>query len=992
MNKYKFYNNLLGWVVFAIALITYLLTIEPTASWWDCGEFIASAFKLEVGHPPGAPLFSILARVFTLFAGSNLAKVALMVNTLSAITSAFTILFLFWTITSLCRKFILTEKETSISNMIIVLGSGMVGALAFTFSDSFWFSAVEGEVYASSSFFTAIVFWAILKWESHSEKHGADRWIILIAYLMGLSIGVHLLNLLAIPAITFVYYFKRYKTTRMGLLKTTALSVLILGFVQYGIIPGLVYMASRFELQFVNNLKMGFGSGIIIYTLLLLGLLVFGIYYSQKKHKVILNTALLSLFFVVIGYTSYAMIVIRSNANPPLNENSPDNVFSLKSYLDREQYGDRPLFYGQYFTAKITGQKEGETYYNKGKSQYEPAGKKAIPIYDANNCGIFPRMHSNDPQHIRAYKYWTNTTGDHCPTFAENLSFLFNYQLGYMYFRYFMWNFAGRQNDEQGHGFKSNFSHDLTNGNWISGIPFIDSRLGPQDNLPDSIKNNKTRNTFYMLPLILGLLGLFIHFKKAKKDASIVMILFVMTGIAIVLYLNQTPFQPRERDYSYAGSFYAFAIWIGMGVSAIWSFFSAKLKRASTALIITLACLLLVPGIMAKEGWDDHDRSGRYTTRDFAYNYLTSCEPNAILVTNGDNDTFPLWYEQEVENVRTDVRVLNYALSAGAWYSRQLHQKIYASDKMPYTLSTEQYKQGTNDYIPIIDKGIEGYTELKDLISFVASDNPDTKVATEEGETLSFFPTNKLKITTDPVAASIKGYIPKNLIDSIVSPMEWELGKSYIYKHELLLLDLIATNQWERPLYFVYPGSIRSIMSIEKYCSLEGYIMRFLPVNAPNYIQGLGGMNVEKTYDLYMNKFRWGRIGEPDVFVDKESYRNVITYRNKFALLAQTLLIQNKNDSALKILNKSLQIFPISKIPGDLYTLAYIQLYYQLGQKDKAIQLANEISKYYSENYSYFDSFKGEKAASVAYEKNQALQILQNIEKIKQDYGQQKTQ
>ncbi len=985
MSNHRFYNNLFGWIAFTIAFITYFLTMEPTASWWDCSEFIACSYKLEIGHPPGAPLFLLLGRIFSLFAGNHLSYVAFMVNMLSALMSAFTILFLFWTITAISRKYFIKNASINLQQSIIILGSGMLGSLAFTFSDSFWFSAVEGEVYATSSFFTAIVFWAMLKWESQMEDGKNNRWLLLTAYLLGLSIGVHLLNLLVIPAIVFMFYFKKYKTTLLGVVITSFLAIGMLGIVQYGVIPGLVYLASRFELVFVNGFHLGFGSGILCFSLVLFILFFVSIYISHKRRYIVLNTTILGLLFIILGYSSYIMIVIRANANPPLNENSPDHVFSFKAYLDREQYGNSPLFYGQYFTAKVISQKDGETIYDKGKEQYEAVGKKNISVYDEENSGFFPRMYSHDPLHIRAYKDWSGTPGDRCPTFLENLRFLVNYQVGFMYFRYFMWNFAGRQNDQQGNGSNYNGSPDLLHGNWICGIPIIDSRLGPQKNLPSSIKNDPSRTTFYLLPLIFGLVGLFFHFRFSPKDATVVTILFFMTGIAIVLYLNQTPYQARERDYAYVGSFYAFSIWIGLGLTAIWQVLSKKLKKPYIAIVILLFSVILVPGIMAKEGWRMHDRSGRRATADFAYNYLMSCEPDAILVTNGDNDTFPLWYAQEVENVRTDVRVLNYALSSGAWYTRQLHQKIYKSNPLPLTLSIDQYKEGINDYIPVVDKEFNGFAELKDIISLIGSSKEETKVTTVEGERISFLPTKKVQLSTDAAAMKRTGIIPSSLIDSIINPMQWELGKSYIFKNELLMLDLISTNQWKRPIYFSYPSIVRAIMNIEKYCSLEGYSYRYLPVKASNYIQGLGGINIDKTYNLFMNVFRWGGLNEQGVYIDGETHRNAVSFRNKFALLAQALILNNRIDSARKILDKGLNLFPSTKIPFDKYTLAYIQLYEKIGEKNKAQLLYNEINSYYSALLAYYESFEDSKIPSIQTEKSNIMQLLKNLYQLKID-------
>ncbi len=726
MEKYRRYNLLLGWGVFLVSLIVYLLTMEPTASFWDCGEFIATAYKMEVGHPPGAPFFMVLGRFFTLFAGGDVTKVAVSVNVLSATASAFTILFLFWSLTHLVKRFYSKEESESPAAMIAIFGAGLLGSLAYTFSDSFWFSAVEAEVYSTSSLFTAVVFWAILKWENIADEPGANRWIILIAYLMGLSIGVHLLNLLTIPAIIFVYYFRKYTPTVKGILGSLAVAVAILGLVMYVLIPGLTAVAAKFELMFVNGMGLPFNSGVLVYALLLFGGLIFGIYYTHQKGKVLWNTILLSLFVVVIGYSSYAIIVIRSSANTPLDESNPDTVFSLLDYLNREQYGDNPLLYGAFFNSRPTGVEDGKPSYYKGDEEYYPVNKNREYLYEKEFKGFFPRMWSTQARHANEYIYWArmdesklydvrrdaqgnpvmNQMGGYSydrskaiaiPTFGENLRFFFRYQIGYMYLRYFMWNFAGKQNDIQGHG-------ELTKGNWISGIKFIDqARLGPQSNQPSSIVDNKAHNKYYLLPLLFGLAGAFFQYKKHNHDFWVVALLFVLTGLAILVYLNQYPIQPRERDYAYSGSFYAFAIWVGIGMAAIIHWVSKVNKSVVTAGVLVLVSLFLVPGIMARENWDDHDRSDRFTAPAFARNFLNSCLPGGIMFTNGDNDTFPLWYIQEVEGFRTDVRIVNLSYLTADWYIEQMKHTFYDSEALPISWTKEQYIQGKRDYAYLVE-------------------------------------------------------------------------------------------------------------------------------------------------------------------------------------------------------------------------------------------------------------------------------------------------
>ena len=726
MEKFRQYNLILGWGVFLVSLVVYLLTMEPTASFWDCGEFIATAYKMEVGHPPGAPFFMVLGRFFTLFAGGDVTKVALTMNVLSASASAFTILFLFWTLTHLVRKFYTPEDSKTPSALVTIFGSALVGALAYTFSDSFWFSAVEAEVYSTSSLFTAVVFWAILKWENNADEPGANRWIIFIAYLMGLSIGVHLLNLLAIPALILVYYFKKFKPSAKGIIGAMAVSVGILGVINYMLLPGLTAIATKFELVFVNGMNLPFNTGTLVYAILLFGGIIFGIYYTHNKGRVLWNTILLSLFVVVIGYSSYAIIVIRSSANTPLDESNPDTVFSLLDYLNREQYGDNPLVYGAFFNSRPTSVEDGKPSYYRGEDEYYSVNKNREYKYDSESKGVFPRMWSTQARHANEYIYWArmdesklydvrrdeqgnpvmNQAGGYSydraapiaiPTFGENLRFFFRYQIGYMYLRYFMWNFAGKQNDIQGHG-------ELTKGNWVSGINFIDqARLGPQKNQPASMTDNKANNKYYMLPLLLGLIGAYFHYKKHNKDFWIIGLLFVLTGLAILVYLNQYPIQPRERDYAYSGSFYAFAIWVGIGVAGLIEWASKRKRSVVTAGALVLVTLILVPGMMAKENWDDHDRSGRYTAPAFARNFLNSCLPGGIMFTNGDNDTFPLWYIQEVEGVRTDVRIVNLSYLTADWYIEQMKQTFYDSESLPISWTKEQFVQGKRDYAYLVE-------------------------------------------------------------------------------------------------------------------------------------------------------------------------------------------------------------------------------------------------------------------------------------------------
>ena len=783
IKKFRLWDNILGWAVFAIAAVTYLLTIEPTTSLWDCGEFIASAFKLEVGHPPGAPFFMLLARFFANFAGGDVSKVAMMVNAMSGLASALTILFLFWTITHLARRIMLKqESDYTAGRVIAVLGAGMTGALAYAFSDTFWFSAVEGEVYATSSLFTAAVFWAILRWEDVADEPHADKWIILIAFMMGCSLGVHLLNLLAIPAIVCLYYFRKYKFSWKGLALSMAISLMLVVLIMYGIIPGIFTITSRFELFFVNSIGMPYNSGMYIHlillitalilsvwytfshengmkgfilaglTLLLSGIwllthslvfnivilagIIYVVYYLATHNRVALNTVMTSILVILIGYSAFATIVIRSTAETPMNENDPSNPFALLYYLNREQYGQRPLFYGPYYNAPVTNYEKGKPTYNPVDGKYKITNRETVRKFDERFMTVLPRMWNDQAEYVKVYEEYVGKKGKpvrindpqtgepttvRVPTFGQNLSFMFNYQFGFMYFRYFMWNFSGRQNDVQSYG-------GTINGNWITGFNFLDApRLGTVDNMPDDMKNDPSRNRYFLLPLLLGLVGFLWHFNRDVRNWWIVLLLYIMTGIAIVVYLNQYPNQPRERDYAYAASFYAFTIWIGLGVLALFELLSKLTGEKAGAIVVSLITLAAVPVLMASENYDDHDRSGRYLARDVAYNYLNTCAPQAIIFTNGDNDTFPLWYAQEVEGIRTDVRVCNLMLLNTDWYIDQMKMQAYTSDPLPVSLPKKLYYDGVNNQVAVYERVKEPAT-AKEVINFINSDSDVSKL------------------------------------------------------------------------------------------------------------------------------------------------------------------------------------------------------------------------------------------------------------------------
>jgi len=1005
MKNYRRINNLTGWITFAIASFVYLSTIEETGSFWDCGEFIASAYKLQVGHPPGASLFLLVARFFTLFAGDNVKLVPIMVNIMSALASSVTILFLFWTVTHMARKFFKEKtEELNLGQTIIIVGSGLVGALAYTFSDSFWFSAAEGEVYAMSSMFTAIVFWAMLKWEEVADERHSDRWLILIAYLMGLSIGVHLLNLLSIPALAFIYYFRKNKgkITKSGLIKTAIIGVAILGTIQYGIIAGFVKIGAYFDLLFVNSLSLPFWSGFIFFLLAIFALVIYGLKYTISKNKQMWNTVLLCFSFIMIGYLSYAQIVIRSMADPPMDENNPETAFSLLSYINREQYGDRPLFYGQHFNAKVVDQDEGSPQYSAIGGKYVKTGAKIIPIYDPKASTLLPRMYSNQDNHVNAYKEWAGIKSDRTPTFGENLGFLFSYQMGHMFWRYFMWNFTGRQNDIQGHG-------GIREGNWISGIKGLDGlRLGPQNSLPNSATQNKGMNKFYFLPLLLGLVGLLFHFKKHKFDASVVMLLFFFTGIAIVLYLNQTPYQPRERDYAYAGAFYAFAIWIGLGVAALADTLSKKTTPLIAGGVSTVLCLFAVPGIMAKEGWDDHDRSDRYTSRDFAYNYLNSCEPNAIIFTNGDNDTFPLWYIQEVEGVRTDVRVCNLSLLNTDWYIEQMKRKAYDSEPVPFSLTIDKIVQGTRDYVPFYERDLPGFSDLKEVINFVSSDDPGAKARTRDGSEMNYFPTKKFSIPVDKQKVVQNGTVSPEDAHLIVDKVEFEVDRNFIMKADLMILDLISNFGWDRPIYFAITVGSNSYLELEEYFQLEGLAYRFVPIKSPPNPDGqIGRVNSNSMYENLMNEFLWGNMNDPGVYLDQNNINMTTNLRNNFGRLAEGLLMEGKRDSAITVLDRCIEVMPDETVPYNLMMLRIIELYYtaatlnelelteqglpvtpdaELEDKEasRAIESANVIIKrmleIYEDDINYYFSLKGTPYYKhVERDLNQSIAIIREL-------------
>lgn len=1063
MNLYQRINNLTGWIVFLIAAVVYTLTLEPTTSFWDCGEFISACYKMQIMHPPGAPFFMLTGRMFTLLASDPM-QVAWMVNFFSGLASAFTILFLFWTITAFGRKIIeKAGEEVAGGRLFALMGAGMVGALAYTFTDSFWFSAVEGEVYAYSSFFTAIVFWAILKWERVADEADSNRWLLLIAYLMGLSIGVHLLNLLAIPAICFVYYFKKHEVTRNGIIYTILASLGILVFVQYGIIPGVPTLASKFDLLFVNGLGLPFGSGNAFFLTALVGGIAYAIWYTQKKGKVLLNTALLAVSFIMVGFSSYTMIVIRSHANPSINMNNPSNIFSLVSYINREQYGDRPLLKGPYFTAQVIDQEQGAMKYRKGEDRYEEVGRDIVPIYDPAHSTIFPRAYrraGTQQRHIDFYKRWLNLRDGQKPTFGQNLDFLFSYQLGHMYYRYFMWNFAGRQNDIQGQGL------DYERGNWISGIAALDEgRVGPQKDFPPIKMANKGNNVYYGLPLLLGLIGLIYHYRKDQKDFWVVTFLFILTGIAINVYLNPEPLQPRERDYAYVGSFYAFAIWIGLGVLALTDrrFLAgvakvANVKRAfssngkSTAskedavgflitviavtifrellksfgdkfllvelmemavtaslplifvlLIFYLISLLInnekafailgfvvamcIPGILAAENWDDHDRSGKYTARDFAINYLESCAPNAIIFTMGDNDTYPLWYVQEVEGFRTDVRVVNLSLLGTDWYINQLRRQINNSPAIKLSIGPEKIVQGVRDYVPFYDRKIQGAVDLRQVLQFATSDDASAKLPTQGGEMVNYYPSKRFVIPVDKAAVLAQGAVTAADTANLLPVIEWEYPRNAILKNDLIVLDILANNGWERPIYWTVSMGAEQYLGLEDYFQLEGLAYRFVPIYTPSRGGQTTRVADDIMYENMVKKFKWGGMNK-GIYIDPETSRMTINLRSNATRLAESLLSKGDSARAREVLDVVMREMPHSHVPLMIFNYRMVELYHLAGAPEQANAIAKDMFDMFESEAKYFRSLRGKYATFYERDMQNAMAIMQEMVRMSTQYGQ----
>ena len=1065
MKKYNLLNNIFGWIAFVISAIVYIMTAEPTASFWDCPEFITSAFKLEVGHPPGNTFFNLTGRFFANFAGGDVTKVAFTINCMSALLSAGTILFLFWTITHLLKKIVCKslpgingEDSITSSQIVTILGGGLVGSLIYTFTDTFWFSAVEGEVYAFSSFMTALVFWLILKWESQADQPNSDRYIILIAYIIGLSIGVHLLNLLTIPALVLVYYFKkRPDASLLGSIIALGVSVVGIALILYGLVPGFVKLCGYCELLFVNVLGFKYNSGTLFYFFFVLAVLAWGLFETWRAKSALrmriafcagvcligipflgggwllgvflsaiivalvfllwknlniklMNTVILSLMMILIGYSTFAQIIIRSVANTPMDQNSPDEIFSFMKYLNREQYGDRPLFYGYTFVSDIERDNKGKVIMKKGepiyakavkntpeeKDRYVVTGYRENYVYTPELNMLMPRMYSKQDSHIQGYKYWTNFTGKPVrvfqngenqivmkPTFMENIKFFFNYQLNHMYWRYFMWNFSGRQNDIQGYG-------DITKGNWITGFNFIDRFLvGNQSDLPADMKDNKGRNAYYMLPLILGIIGLIYQARSGRTGAQgfwIVLLLFFMTGIAIVIYLNQTPYQPRERDYAYAASFYAYAIWTGFGVAALIEYFNKKTKNHDAVAWVISIASLAIPAQMAAQNWDDHDRSDRYTARDFGYNYLTSVEQDGIIFTNGDNDTFPLWYAQEVEGYRTDVRVCNLSYLQTDWYIDQMKSPAYDSKPLPIALKPSQYNQAKLNYAYVMRMGKDSLS-LTTALNWLASEDERTKRIQGYNERIDFIPAEYLYINIDSATVAkspvMQGIDTENIVDQMTISLK---NKNIVTKNEiaiLYMLDGISKEGWQRPIYYATTVGSDMYMNMAPYFNLVGLAYQITPTkNGPE-----GTVNTEVMYDNMMNKFLWGGIENPKVYLDETNRRMCRTLRLMFVRLVDALIEEGKDEKAINALNFCMKQIPGESVPHDYTSISLGQDYIRLNQTEKGVDLLNHIADKSVDNLKWMFGLPPRLFGTVTSDISHNMAVLHNIAQVYKSLG-----
>ena len=1016
--NFKKWNTLLGWITFSIALITYSLTVEPSLSFWDCGEYIATSAKLEVGHPPGAPLFQMLGAFFAMFATSA-SKIALMVNMMSVFSSAFTILFMFWSLTLLFKNFLFKDKNDDNNTQLMILGSAFVGSLAYTFSDSFWFNAVEAEVYAMASLFIALLFWLGLRWEQEMDNKKGNKWLLLISLVIGLSFGVHFMALLTIPSIGFLYFFKKYKDiTIKSFLIANVVIIAVLLFIFKLLLPYTLAFFGKTEIFMVNSLGLPFNSGTIFAFLLIVAFFYFGLNYTRKKEMVFYNTLILCTLFILIGFSTWIMLPVRANADVVINENKPSDAAEVLAYYNREQYGEQKLFYGSQFSDTYSGLDE-ENPYKDGKPNYErdyASGKYIITNNyinseqntDDNHKALLPRMWSSDhsenymtftePLEFRVnpeyaeedqliqlvsdfraayqaghvdmedYDKFLKTYGEYLiiekPSFINNITFMFEYQFGYMYWRYLMWNFVGRQNDNQG-------KYDNLNGNWLSGISILDEiRLGSQTNLTTDMSNNKGRNTYFFLPFILGVIGMIFHARKDLKSFYVLLALFLFTGLALKIYLNERPFEPRERDYALVGSFYVFAMWIGVGVFAIYEGIKNYIKPKVAIPVTLVITLLSTPILMAKENWDDHDRSGKHTALAMAKAYLDSCEPNAILFTIGDNDTFPLWYAQEIEGYRTDIRIVNTSLFMTDWYIDQMKRKAYDSEPIPSSFDRNLYRGSNRDYSFLIEKTKDTIL-LSDLIKFISLEDERAKVELRSGQFVNYYPSDQIIIPINKEDIIKNKVVSPKFYDSIVPAMQFKIKGQALYKNRLMMLDIVNENNWKRPIYFT-GGSFGEddYIWMKDYLQLDGMCYKLVPVKtsngkeSPNPLE-MGYLDSDKMFDIVM-KWDWGNSGNPEMYHDPETRKNGITYRTNLARLMETLINEGKNDKAEKIIELAMTKMPIDYF--EYYTLVepFAQGYYEIGKKDKARAILKQLITKYQEELTFFSGLKSNEQIKMA--------------------------
>ncbi|MBT0607758.1 glycosyltransferase family 117 protein [Aequorivita echinoideorum] len=1035
MGSFNFtkWNKITGWGVFAIALLTYWLTVEPTASFWDAGEYITTASNLEVGHPPGAPLYQLLGAFFSIFS-PDAAHIALTINLMSVFASAFTILFMFWSLTILLTNLISKHHETLEStHFIAILGSSAIGALSFAFTDSFWFNAVEAEVYASAAFLMAVLFYTALRWEREMLSPRGNRWLILIAFIVGLSFGVHFMALLTIPAIGFLYFFKHYKTvTVKNFIIANIVTVAILVFIFILLLPMTMKFFSASELFFVNTIGLPFNSGTIFAGLLFAFIFFYGLKYSRKKGFVHVNTLLLCVLFIFIGFSSWLMLPIRANAGTVINENNPNNARELLAYYNREQYPETHLFYGPLFT-EVYGGLDPDDPYKDDKPKYEKDEEtgKYIIVNEYKNASqnledkhkaFLPRMWStehnanymeftggldftikseylSEPRLVEEvnkfkqaynsglvdksdYNSFLKNFGQYLdiekPSFFQNMKFMFEFQFGYMYWRYFMWNFTGRQDDIQG-------QYTDLHGNWLSGVKFIDElRLGSQDNLPSDVKNNKARNTYYFLPLILGIIGLIFHFKNDQKSFWVLLVLYLFTGLALKVYLNERPFEPRERDYALVGSFYVFAMWIGYGVYALFDLMKNYLKPKMALPLVLGITALASPVLLAYQNWDDHDRSGRYTAQSMGKMYLDSCDENAILFTIGDNDTFALWYAQNIEGYRQDVRIVNTSLFQIDWYIDDMKKKAFTSDPIPSQLTHDKYRWGTRDFT-VFQPTTKDTIDIKTWMNFVANDSPATQIELQSGQMVNTFPSKVIRIPVDKEAVLRNGIVPQKDADKIVSEIFINLKGDVIYKNRLLMLDIIANNNWERPIYFS-GGSFGDddYLWMKDYLQLDGVVYKLVPIKTPIDKRNpfdMGRVDAEKMYDIVM-KWDWGNSGNPDIYHDTETRRNGITYRSNLARLAETLINGGKKDKAEKVLDLAMEKMPVDYF--EYYSLLepYVLGYYELDKTEKARKVYQDVAEKYKEHLTYYSGLKFNKQRAIVDEIISDMERLRSLVQI----------